>query len=301
MILIWLTHALYASTFTLTKIALNYISPFALISIRFIVGGGALLGGYLLMSKQATEIRAHFWWYAVNLSLFIAYIPFACEFWGLQFLSSSKACLLYNLAPFVTAILSFILLGERLTKKQWIGLVIGFIGFIPILATQTNTEEMWQVTSYISLPELVLIVAVITNSYGWIVIQRAQQVDGYSPYFLNGVAMLGGGLLALTQIMLFEGIPALSSFDWHNLVYLEEAFYISVSALTVISTACCLMYTLLVARYTATFIAFTAFTTPLFTALLGYFFLCEKIGIPFMATMLIVFCGLYLFYQDEIK
>lgn len=301
MIMVWITHALFASTFTITKIALEYVSPFMLISIRLLLGGGVLLGWYWQkygLPRYNYELLIH----GINLSLFLGYFPFACEFWAMQFVSSSKGCLLYNLAPFVTALLSFFILKERLLTKQWIGLIIGFLGFIPILLTQSPAEEVWGL-SWISAPELALIGAVITSSYAWILVQRAQQVDGYSAYFLNGIGMLGGGLIALIHTLLLEGVSGIHypimHEGWQASVSPTIVFLGSTILLTSISTTCFILYSVLLNRYSATFMSFSAFTTPLFAALYGYVFLGEVLGWSFGITMAIVFVGLYLYCTNE--
>jgi drug/metabolite transporter (DMT)-like permease len=57
----------------------------------------------------------------------------------------------------------------------------------------------------------------------------------------------------------------------------------------------------LLRRFTATFVSFAGFTTPLFTAILGWFFLGETVTMSFYLSTIVVFSGLYLFYQDELQ
>jgi len=50
-----------------------------------------------------------------------------------------------------------------------------------------------------------------------------------------------------------------------------------------------------------TFISFTGLTIPLFVAVYGYFFLGEVITVQLLISMVIVACGLYIFYQEELR
>lgn len=295
--MIWLTHALFASTFTITKIALEFVSPFMLISIRLLLAGVVLLA-WCVSRKKIPRYTQQLPVQIVKLSLFLGYIPFVCEFWAMQFVTSAKGCLLYNLAPFITALLSFFILNERLSMYQWTGIIIGFLGFIPILL-QSPAEGMWQL---ISLPELALICAVITSSYAWILVQTAQN-NGYSSYYLNGVGMFGGGVIAFIHTLLLEGLsgihyPSIIQ-GWKAAVSPTTIFLGATLLLTCISTACFILYSALLNRYSATFMSFSAFTTPFFAALYGYLLLGEQLGWSFGITMAVVFMGLYLYCTNE--
>ena len=52
-------------------------------------------------------------------------------------------------------------------------------------------------------------------------------------------------------------------------------------------------------RYSATFLAFAGFMTPLFAALLGALFLGETISRSFIVVFIAVSAALYVFYLDE--
>jgi drug/metabolite transporter (DMT)-like permease len=61
------------------------------------------------------------------------------------------------------------------------------------------------------------------------------------------------------------------------------------------------LYGYLLHFYSATWLSFVGFITPLFAALYGWLFLNETIGWAYFISIFIVFWGLYLFYQDELK
>ena len=52
MVLVIFMYALFASTFTLGKAALSYVSPFLFIGMRMILGGSLLLTYHRLVKKR---------------------------------------------------------------------------------------------------------------------------------------------------------------------------------------------------------------------------------------------------------
>jgi drug/metabolite transporter (DMT)-like permease len=292
MILIVLLYMLGASTFTLAKAALAYTQPIFFIGVRMIIAGVLLLG-FLMVSKITWRFERRHYFLLAQIIVFHIYCAFVLEFIGLKAMTSSKACLIYSLAPFLTALLSYWFFAERLTKRKWAGLIIGFIGFCPIMLKATPTEgaTYWG----ISVPEILMILAVFSSAYGWIVMKRLMQ-QGYSPVALNGISMLGGGLLAFMTSAFFE---------WNDsalLVTNMVAFVGYTAALIIVANLIFYnLYGALLYRYSATFISFAGFICPLFAALYGMFFLGEQISWWFFVAVIMIALGLYLFYQEELK
>lgn len=110
----------------------------------------------------------------------------------------------------------------------------------------------------------------------------------------NGWSMLIGGSIALVNSSLVE--------TWDPLPVTEYApFLISGLLLIIISNMICYnLYGVLLRHYSATFMSFAGFTTPLFTALFGWFFLGELITWHFYASFAVVLSGLALFHRDEL-
>jgi len=142
---------LLASTFTFAKSVLIYAKPLFFIAIRMTVAGIILLLYYYFFSRKrqflAKKDRSLF----AQIILFHIYFSYVFEMWGLVYITSSKACLLYNLSPFITALFSYFLFKERLTWMQWMGLTIGFAGFLPILIAQAPFEALVGQAYFISL------------------------------------------------------------------------------------------------------------------------------------------------------
>lgn len=296
MILIFILYFLFASTFTLGKAALTYISPFLFIGIRMMLGGSLLLGFYLYKAKKQILIKKNDYFLFVHIIIFHIFLSYTLEFWALEHVTSAKACLLYNLSPFITAIFSFFLLHERLSRRQICGLIVGFLGFLPILIVQEPGETIIKYTKFLSWHEIALIMSTIASAYGWMIMKQLTH-KGYSFIFVNGIGMLGGGLLALILSFFIEGLPSLkTSLTGENIIML---MVYSILLIIIANIICYNLYGYLLSRYSPTFLSFAGFTTPLFAALLGYFFLKETITWHFFVTVICVVFGLYLFHGKK--
>ena len=308
MVLVIILYLLFASTFTLGKAALLYVPPFLFIGIRMILGGSLLLGYYKCIAKKQFDINRHDYSSFLSIIFFHIFCSYSLEFWALEQVTSAKACLVYNLSPFVTAIFSYFLFAERLTYRQLCGLVIGFLAFIPILINEAPLESFAWHVGFLSCYEIALIVSVVSSAYGWMIMKYLTS-KGYSFIMINGIGMTGGGICALILSLYKEGLPALK-----NVAITSDALVTSYGtfgekiimlggysmALIIIANIICYnLYGYLLSRYSATFLSFAGFTTPLFAALLGWIFLDEQVSWHFFATISMVVLGLYLFYEDK--
>jgi drug/metabolite transporter (DMT)-like permease len=146
----------------------------------------------------------------------------------------------------------------------------------------------------LSWAELLLLVAVVSASYGWLVVKQLM-VAGHGILQIQGVSMLVGGLLAVITAGCFEYgtyplVTNLYDFAWY------------MAALILVANIVCYnLYSLLLRRYSAIFISFAGFTCPLFAALYGGLFLDEPMTGSFCASAVMVTGGLYLFYRQELR
>lgn len=308
MILVILLYLLFASTFTLGKAALAYVSPFLFIGVRMIFGGSLLLVYHWYGTRQKFSIQRSDWSLFARIIIFHIFCAYTLEFWALQYVTSAKACLLYNLSPFITALFSYFLFAEKLSPRQLCGLIIGFLGFVPILLSQGLPELLSWHLGFVSIYELALICSVISSAYGWIIMKDLIH-KGYSFIMVNGIGMTGGGILALLLSLYKEGMPMMKQVPVFSQTLVmrygnfgESIIMLAVYSLALITIAniiCYNLYGYLLSRYSPTFLSFAGFMTPLFAALLGWLFLGEQVTWHFFATISLVVFGLYLFHEKK--
>lgn len=292
-----LLYALFASVFTVSKIALGYAAPL------FLVGSRMLAAGILLCLYERWRSGNFFprskavWAGLGKVALFNIYLTNVFEFWGLQALPSFKVCFLYSLSPFLSAFFCYFLFGEQLSRRKWLGLAVGFLGFAPIFLWQSIESGRAAELYAFSLADGALCMGIVCSVYGWIGLMELVKERGISPLFANGWSMGIGGAVALLHswgVESWDPIPVLASGQG---VVLECTLFL----ILVSNCICYNLYGHLLKKYSPTFLSFSGLMTPVFCAMYGMLFLQETITWPFYCSFPIVLSGLYIFNREELK
>lgn len=294
MVLIILLYSLFGTSFVLGKYLLQYSTPFFITGIRFAVGGLVLIA-YQYWNKQKISLsKSSLFWYAQMIILGI-FVTYSLRLWALTDMPAAKTNFLYNLSPFMASLFSYFIFNERMSTKKWTGLVIGCIGLLPILLSSTPLERSVGGISFLSWPEIAVLISVATHTYSWIIMRKLIKDEGHTPIMINSISMTFGGLLALFVSALTDGYAAVTPANIPD-------FLINLTAIIFISNIICYnLYGHLLKTYTATFVSFAGFMGPLFTALYGWLLLGETVTWHFYVSSVIVLAGLYLFYQEELQ
>ncbi len=291
-----LLYALFASLFTIQKETLFYSEPLFLVGSRMLFAGLLLLIYMLITSRKVINIKVEHIGSFIMLGLFNIYLTNIFEICGINHMVSAKACLIYSLSPFLAALGAFCVLREVLTKRKWLGMIIGFFGLIPIHFTQTYEEIKFGQCAFFSIAELSILGAVFCSVYGWILLKKIISEYKYSTVTANAFSMILGGIVIL-------GHSYLAGELWQPIPVIEfKPFIIYSLFMCLISNIICYnLYGYLLKRFTATFMSFSGLVTSLFASLFGYFFLGETITWHFVISICMFSLGLALFYKDEIK
>jgi len=229
------------------------------------------------------------------LSIFNIYLTNILEIWGLNNMSSAKACMIYSLSPFMTAIVAFFLLNELLSKKKIIGLLFGFLGLAPMVYLKTYEEHNVGGFLIFSFSEMSLILSVLFSVLGWIFLKKIIKL-GYSFVYANAVSMLLGGILILFHSFLFGE-------EWNPLPVLNFKLFLYYTFITCIvsNIICYNLFGYLLRFFSTTFMTFSGLITPFFASAFGWIFLNEVITWHFFLSIVLFFIGLLIFYKEEIN
>lgn len=293
MIAVVILYALFAASIVGSKLLLPYTKPIFLTGARMLMGGVVLLAYQYFHPHQEFKFNKKDKWLYAQLIVFGIYITYILRFWALEYMPAFKTTFIYNLSPFLTALYCFFLFNENMSKKQWAGLSIGMIGLIPILIGCAPEECGLGEFLFISWPEIAVIISVATNSYSWIITRTLVKDKNYSPMMVNGISMTAGGLLALITSPFFEGFLPITNY---------AIFFGYLTFIVIVSNIICHnLYGHLLRTHTPTLLSFAGFITPFFAA--GYEWVLRGTHITwhFYASSAIVFVGLFLFYQDELR
>jgi drug/metabolite transporter (DMT)-like permease len=245
----------------------------------------------MLWQKKASGLDKKYWSYYAQIIIIGVYLRYILRNWGLKYMPAVKMGFLVNSTPFIAALFSYLFFNELLTRKQWIGLALGFLGYIPILLTSSSAEYQLGEMFFVSWPELAIFAAVIAQCYYMTITRRLIRDHNHSASLTNGIRMFGGGFLALLTAFAFEPMAITHG--------IEFSFWLAV--LIVVSNIICHNFFLhLLKYYSITFLSFTDFLSPIFTGMYSWYFLKEVISWHYFVGAAVIIVGLYLFYQDEL-
>ncbi|MBX9923536.1 MAG: EamA family transporter [Rhabdochlamydiaceae bacterium] len=290
-------YAIWSSTFSIGKMALAFSPPVFLTGFRMFLAGMLLLGYLVIAKRSSFQLKMKQWGFLFILGFFSVYLTNILEFWGLQYLSAAKASFIYSLSPFFSALFSYIHFGEKMNRRKWLGLGIGFVGFVPVLLLQTGSEDLLSVWKFLSLPSLALMGAALAGVYGWVLLRLAVKQSDISPFMANGTSMFLGGAMALVHSFFVD--------SW-NPIPIAQGHVYDVTKIVLILTflsniVCYNLYGMMLKRYTATFLSFMGLLSPIFASLTGWVLLGEPISWTIFCSTAVVSMGLWIVYKAELK
>lgn len=214
---------LWSSAFITSKIIIEDASPFIALSFRFIIVAFIFFVFFILFSeRQVFSFKS-------VLEALVSGILFHGFYLGGVFYALSKGAsasiiaLIVCLQPIITAVLAQKLLKEFLSKIQWFGILIGFLGAGIVIVSDLNDD----------LTILALcsgLVGLISSSIG--IVWQKKIVNDLSLSANNFLQALGASLFHLLLAICFENyfINFTSSFliamTWQVLVISLGAFLI---------------------------------------------------------------------------
>ena len=293
MTFIILLQALFATSFPMGKYLLSFASPLFLSGTRMLTAGSILMMYEYYQHKAKWHFKKEDAFTFIQIIVLGMYATYALRLYALDVLPIWKVSFFYNFSPFLTALYAYLLFNQKISIKQWLGLSIGLVGMIPILISSSPVEATMGEFFYISRYELFLMLSVSLHCYSWILIQKLVRYKQYQTSIVNGICMSAGGLISLIHAYIVLGTPHIS-----NPVAFAKGLTITIFVSNIL---CHNIYAGLLKKYSATFMSFTSFLSPLFAAVYGWAFFQEKISWHFYLSIVIVLIGLYVFYQDELR
>ncbi len=290
-------YAAWSSIFSIGKMTLEHCPPLFLTASRMLLAGILLVGFTVIRNRSSFKLQLKQFIAIALLALFSIYLTNALEFWSLQHLSAAKTCFIYSLTPFFSALFSYLHFGERMNRRKLFGMLVGFVGFFPILATQKGAGELITTLSFLSWPELAMMGASLCTAYGWVLLRLIVKDNTISPVVANGMSMLMGGLFALAHSFVTESWNPLPFSNNHLSPFLQGTF-----VMTFISNILCYnLYGMMLKKYTATFLSVMGLLSPVFASLTSWVLLGEAPSSVIFLSTGIVSIGLWLIHGAELR
>jgi probable blue pigment (indigoidine) exporter len=135
-----------------------------------------------------------FWLALTQTTLF-----YGATFWGIAHEGAGLAAVLANTDPLFVAALGALFLGDRLTRLQWTGLGVGFVG----VAVAVGDDRLWPPT--VSPAALVVVGGAFAWGIGTVVAVRGLRGTGSAMALAGWQMLLGAGVLALASLAAERG------------------------------------------------------------------------------------------------
>jgi drug/metabolite transporter (DMT)-like permease len=268
--------SIWGGMYVVSKVVLEIIPPFALVTLRLILGILTLavillFRGFPRISKiEFLQILGvGFVGYGVSLSL---------QFLGTKLSTAANGSLVTSATPAFVLLFAWMLLKERITTRRLIALIVATLGVVAVIDPRTA-----QLDPELFLGNLFLIGAAITWAlYSVLVRKVTQNID---VLLFSLVAFIGG--LPVT-------LPS-GTWEWSTLGVGEITPGVvgGVLFLGVISTALAMvLWNTAFAYLDASLASLTFFAQPVVGSLLGWLFLGETITPLFLLGGLLIGMGL---------
>ena len=267
---------LWSSAFITTKPIVNNSDPFSALAFRFFF---VALGFYLfaIYSKHSILIKK------TNLFQFISSgILFHGFYLGGVFYSISIgmptgiAALIVTLQPVLTNALSGPILGEKVTLKQWIGVLLGFIGAALVLGFDVGSD-----IPLVGLIATIVALIAITTSTIW-----QKKLSNNLPLPVSNFYQAVGGCLFHILVIIFFAEPYIYFTKTFIIAMSHQIFLVSFGAFTI------LMF--LIKKNSASKTVSIFFLIPATSALMAWLFLNESLTNLDLLGFLITTIGVYI-------
>ena len=190
------------------------------------------------------------------------------------------AALIVTLQPVLTNILSGPILNEKITLKQWIGVLLGFVGAVLVLGLDIGSN-----IPLLGLIATIIALLSITASTIW-----QKKLSKNLPLSVSNFYQAIGGCLFHILIIIFFVKPYINFNKTFLLSISHQIFLVSFGAFTI------LMY--LIKKNSASKTVSIFFLIPTTSAIMAWFFLNENLTNIDIIGFLITSIGVYVATRD---
>ena len=271
---------LWSSAFITTKPLTDNSDPFSALAFRFII---VTLGFYLfsLYSKEKILINKKFF-----VESFFSGVLFHGLYLGGVFYSISIgmptgiAALIVTLQPILTNALSGPILNEKVSLKQWVGVIFGFFGASLVIGFDIGSNIPFN-----GLLATIIALIAITSSTIW-----QKKLSNNLPLSVSNMYQALGGVTFHIIILTLFTKPYINFSTTFIVAMSHQIFLVSFGAFTI------LMY--LIKKNSASKTVSIFFLIPATSAMMAWLFLDERLTYLDILGFLIASIGVYIATRD---
>lgn len=271
----WIFVVLWSTGFVAARYATRDTGPLTFLAVRMLLAATVLAA--VAVSRVANRVPRRMvpWVVLAGIGMHVLYLGgvFVAIDHGLP---SGLSALITGLHPVLTALASRRVLGERLARIQWFGVVLGFAGVIAVVVDRLLTHS----TGVTAMTIGASAVSVVGMSAGTLVQRR--KCSTMPLLWGTVVQYTGAGAVLLVVAAAWEGLA------FH--VTARSTFAL-LWAVTVLSLAAVLLMLWLLQRRAASQVTSLFFLTPALSAVEGAILFGERLGLLAVAGLLISLIG----------
>ena len=271
---------LWSSAFITTKPIIDYSDPFSALAFRFFF---VAIGFYLfsLYSKQSININKKNLIESVLSGILFHGFYLGGVFYSISIgMPTGIAALIVTLQPVLTNALSGPILGEKVTIKQWIGVLLGFIGATLVLGLDVGSD-----IPLLGLVATIIALLAITTSTIW-----QKKLSNNLPLSVSNFYQAIGGCFFHILIIIFFAEPYIDFSKTFIVAMSHQIFLVSFGAFTI------LMF--LIKKNSASKTVSIFFLIPATSAFMAWVFLNENLTNLDLIGFLITTIGVYIATRD---
>ncbi|UCD64973.1 MAG: DMT family transporter, partial [Candidatus Zixiibacteriota bacterium] len=128
-------------SFVATKILLDYVYPAELMGLRFNIGLPVLYAVVLTKRVKLSFAKNHRWQVLLGAAIITAH--FLIQITGIKYTSATNTGWIIAVTPLVLAVLSFLILRERLGLREVLGIAVATAGIVLLVSRGKLTSLDW--------------------------------------------------------------------------------------------------------------------------------------------------------------
>ena len=267
---------LWSSAFITTKPITDNSDPFSALAFRFLlVAFGFFV--YAVYKKEKIIVKNKFLFEALSTGILFHGIYLGGVFFSVsKGLPTGVVALIVTLQPILTNILASPILNEKISLKQWIGVILGFLGAFLVLGFDIGAS-----LPIIGVLSAFIALISVTSATLW-----QKKLSNNLPLSVSNMYQAIGGCLFNILLIFTIGKPFINFSSTFLIAITHQIFLISFGAFTI------LMY--MIKRNSASKTVTLFFLVPPTTALMAFLFLNEKLNYIDLFGFLIVSIGVFI-------
>mgnify|MGYP001380786715 FL=1 len=267
---------LWSSAFITTKPITDNSDPFSALAFRFLlVAFGFFV--YAIYKKEKIIVKKKFLFEALSTGILFHGIYLGGVFFSVsKGLPTGVVALIVTLQPILTNILASPILNEKISLKQWIGVILGFLGAFLVLGFDIGAS-----LPIIGVLSAFIALISVTSATLW-----QKKLSNNLPLSVSNMYQAIGGCLFNILLIFTIGKPFINFSSTFLIAITHQILLISFGAFTI------LMY--MIKRNSASKTVTLFFLVPPTTALMAFLFLNEKLNYIDLSGFLIVSIGVFI-------